>query len=66
MQMYCPRCNRECLTVTPDVTKERRFLLGAKMVCPNCLARYKLAERMAEQARQQTTDLPEFFEGLFK
>jgi len=63
MKLYCHSCNIK----VAEILHGSHILKDAKMVCPKCLARYDIADKMAKMARDssKSKDMPEFFKNLF-
>ena len=53
MKLYCISCNKFVASVGGHIRK------GAVMVCAECLERYKIANQMAKQVRNQVQSNPE-------
>jgi len=61
MKLYCISCNKFVASVGGHIRK------GAVMVCAECLERYKIADQMAKQVRDQVHSDPavENLMGMF-
>ena len=61
MKLYCISCNKFVASIAGHVRK------GAVMVCAECLARYKVSDRWAKEAREQIRNDPtvEKFRKMF-
>lgn len=62
MKLSCISCNTFCASI--DLGAVRK---GAVMVCKDCMERYKIADQMAKQAREQACSDPtvEKLMGMF-
>lgn len=66
MKLYCARCGKVCLIVTPDRKEVKQYRPGAVMLCAGCLELFKIAEAGMNMARTKTMQMPDFLNGLFK
>ena len=57
MKVYCPSSTHKYRYLVGDITGHVRK--GAVMVCAECLERYRIADQMAKQVRDQVQSNPE-------
>jgi len=66
MKLHCYFCRKVCLEISPDNERPYRYKMGAKMVCPDCLERVKIADDIAKMAHEQTEhEMPDFMKEVF-
>ena len=58
MKLYCTSCGVLCLSITPDKAAEYQWRLYSKIVCGECIERYKAADAVAKLAREQVQGDP--------
>ena len=62
MKLYC-----HCGCFVAEIKHGSSIRKGAVMICSKCFEKFKIADQMANMAREQSksADMPDFFKDLF-